>query len=251
MGIAVRMRMLQYSVFVVALAGMVVADLPVHCPHHKIKGAWEFSMTKGNRDKSLMCNKKPTNGQMCFYGSCFTNKVIGEANFKTEMKWKVSLANPNIALVTDDKGKKHKGTWTSVYDEGFEVDAAKRKFFAFSHFGGGKSQCKKTWPGWHRDSKNPDKAAWGCYTGAKKGAHVLEEHMMMLNDEEYLKHTELIQDQAMPAAPKAVRKSDQRGMYKPEHELVARINAKATTWKAKVYPQFEKLTMKELNSMAG
>merc|ERR1711907_340621 len=147
------MRAWCVSLLVVAMAAMVAADLPVHCPHHKIKGAWEFSMTKANRDKSLKCNKKPTQTQMCFYGSCFTNKVIGEANFKSDMKWKVSLANPNIALVTDDKGKKHKGKWTSVYDEGFEVDAANRKFFAFSKFANGKSLCKKTWPGWHRDSK--------------------------------------------------------------------------------------------------
>ena len=36
---------------------------------------------------------------------------------------KVSLANPNVALATDSDGKKHKGTWTNVYDEGFEVFA--------------------------------------------------------------------------------------------------------------------------------
>jgi len=47
--------------------------------------------------------------------------VIGEANFKTDATWKVSLANPNIAIATDDQGAKHKGTWTTVYDEGVEV----------------------------------------------------------------------------------------------------------------------------------
>merc|ERR1712196_712482 len=36
-----------------------------------------------------------------------------------------------------------------------------------------------------------------------------------------------------------------------EHELVRRINAKATTWKAKVYPQFEKMTGGEFNRIAG
>ena len=49
-------------------------------------------------------------------------QVIGEANFKVDSKMKVSLANPNIAVATDPKtGKHHKGTWTNVYDEGFEV----------------------------------------------------------------------------------------------------------------------------------
>jgi len=250
------MRAWCVSLLVVAMAAMVAADLPVHCPHHKIKGAWEFSMTKANRDKSLKCNKKPTQTQMCFYGSCFTNKVIGEANFKSDMKWKVSLANPNIALVTDDKGKKHKGKWTSVYDEGFEVDAANRKFFAFSKFANGKSLCKKTWPGWHRDSKNPDKAAWGCYTGAKTNDELLEEHVSMLTKEEYSTHLSLIQedmDEVAPTQPKAYMrpKEYQAKKYQPEHELVRRINAKATTWKAKVYPQFEKMTVGEFNRIAG
>jgi hypothetical protein len=39
--------------------------------------------------------------------------------------------------------------------------------------------------------------------------------------------------------------------FKPEHDLVRRINAKATTWKAKVYPEFEKMTVGEFNRMAG
>ena len=53
-------------------------------------------------------------------------QVIGEASFKVEKKMKVSLANPNVALATDSDGKKHKGTWTNVYDEGFEVFASNR-----------------------------------------------------------------------------------------------------------------------------
>ena len=39
---------------------------------------------------------------MCFYGSCYNNKVIGDPTFKKDKSWKVSLADPNIALATDE-----------------------------------------------------------------------------------------------------------------------------------------------------
>ena len=81
----------------------------------------------GNQEKTLSCNKQPAQSSMCFYGSCFQNKVLGDASFKTEQSWTVALADPNHAIATDTKGKKHKGTWTTVYDEGFEVRVAGRK----------------------------------------------------------------------------------------------------------------------------
>jgi len=237
------------------IAVQVSADLPVHCPHHQQPGAWEFSMSKGNQNKDVKCSKG-AHGQMCFYGSCFNNKVIGEASFKVEKKMKVSLANPNVALATDSDGKKHKGTWTNVYDEGFEVKVASKKFFAFSKFANGKSECKQTWPGWHRDAKNPDKASWGCYTGAKTGNKLLDEHREMLTQEEYDTHISLIQEVetlSPPLSEKAYGEptAAQGRKYLPEHDLVNRINAKATTWKAKVYPEFEQLTAGEFNQRAG
>ena len=89
------------AVIAVALVlgvAQVAADLPVHCPHHVNVGNWEFSMvsrphdfcqrdlkswpcvwqSEGNQPKTVSCNKKPTQTQMCFYGSCFTNKATPE-----------------------------------------------------------------------------------------------------------------------------------------------------------------------------
>merc|ERR1719453_1376374 len=111
--------------FLSVCAVFVAADLPVHCPHHTIKGTWEFSMSEGKHDKNLKCAKVAAQGQrMCFYGSCYNNKVIGEADFKEDHKYTVSIADPNVVVTTDQHGKKEKGTWTTVYDEGFEVDTA-------------------------------------------------------------------------------------------------------------------------------
>jgi len=249
-------QLLAVAVVMLGVA-QVAADLPVHCPHHVNVGTWEFSMSKGDQPKNVKCSKKPTNAQMCFYGSCFTNKVIGEADFKVDSKMKVSLANPNIAVATDPKtGKHHKGTWTNVYDEGVEVNVLDKRFFAFSHFANGRSQCAKTWPGWHRDIKNPDAAKWGCYTGQKSGDSLLEEHKAMLTESELAEHMSLLQmslPEVEEPATKAYDKPNPSHLMKfqPEHDLIKRINAKATTWKAKHYPQFEKLTMGEFNRRAG
>jgi len=231
-----------FAALVVAQA--VLGDLPVHCPHHEIKGTWSFAMSKGTQGKDLSCNHKPKESNMCFYGSCYNNKVLGEPSFKTDHKMKVALTDPNVAVATDAAGKKHKGTWTVVYDEGFEVDVAGRKFFAFSKFKNGKSLCKHTWPGWHRDSKNPDKQAWGCYTGQKQSEEIDEDDIKMLNSEE------LIAVPSTKAYAKPSKESKTR-MYQPEHEMVARINAKQSSWKAKVYPQFSKYTLAELQLKAG
>jgi len=233
----------------------VAADLPVHCPHHTIKGTWKFAMSAGKQEKHVQC-AKADGKEICFYGSCYKNTVIGEPNFKTDMSWKVSLANPNIAVATDEKGTQHKGTWTSVYDEGFEVDVKDRKFFAFSHFNNGASQCEATHPGWHRDSKNPDKNAWGCYTGKKESEELAEEHLSLLSEEELATHSRMsmLQFEAVlePNSVKAYQQPEgEDHMFLPEHDLVRRINAKQNSWKAKVYPEFEMMTVSEFNRMAG
>merc|ERR1712070_19802 len=247
-------RVMMWAKAYVALAIIVVfldqswGDLPVHCPHHVVKGTWEFTMSHGNQDKTLKCNEKPKQTSMCFYGSCWKNKVLGEPKFKHDAKWKVSLSDPNVAIATDHKGKQHKGTWTMVYDEGFEVNVNNKRFFAFSKFANGKSECKSTWPGWHHDAKNPDKQSWGCYTGTKRSEEIDEDDIAMISAEEFLQESGAV-PQTRAHLPK-----EQLGkpkMYQPEHELVARINAKATTWRAKVYPEFEKLNMNEFQRKAG
>ena len=37
------------ALVVVVFADSVRADLPVHCPHHKNVGSWEFSMVRRRR----------------------------------------------------------------------------------------------------------------------------------------------------------------------------------------------------------
>jgi len=241
------------------LLGQSLGDLPVHCQHKTVKGKWEFSMSHGDQPKTVSCIKPGAAKTMCFYGSCSANKVLGEPNFKVDKKWTVSLANPNVALATDDKGKKHKGSWTSVYDEGFEVNVGGRNFFAFSKFDHGKSECAATFPGWHRDQKNPDAAKWGCYTGSKKSEEIAVEHLELLSIGEIAAHQEQSRveleqslNEATEVAP--IRDAESKSAppkFQADHNLISRINSKATTWKAKVYPEYSELTVDEFKRRSG
>lgn len=126
-------------VTVVWLVELARADLPVHCPHHTIRGTWQFSLGAGNETKTLSCNRKPQQTRVCFYGSCYENRVLGAAKFKSVEKVTVVLSDPDDAMVTDGRGNIHRGTtlqhrprlsdgapvagtWTNVYDQGFQVE---------------------------------------------------------------------------------------------------------------------------------
>jgi cathepsin C len=165
---------------------------------------------------------------------------LGPPNFSPQDAITVKLLEPNIVEHTDEDGVSHKGTWTMIYDEGFEVNIRGHKYFAFSYFKDGprcddstrcnsrRSVCHVTFPGWYHNAKNPDSKSWGCYYASKS----------IKGDE--VEHTEADTTELMQLN------------YQPENELVARINLdRKQTWKAKVYPEFTHKTMKELHQMGG
>jgi cathepsin C len=82
---------------------------------------------------------------------------------------RVSLTDPDAAT-TEEGGT---GTWTMIYDEGFEVAVGDQVYFAFSKFdfvdSGNKektnvSHCDQTEIGWYH---NTARNQWGCYSGRK------------------------------------------------------------------------------------
>jgi len=205
------------------------ADLPNHCLWAQVKGTWKFHMGAPGKNKHIKCSKASND----YGGGDFG---LGAPAYKTARKVSVSLEAPNIAKMSDHNGKKHIGTWTMIYDEGFEVRVASHKFFAFSKYGQSgyntKSECHKTFPGWYHDMSNPDNHSWGCYHGEKEktGGEEVEHEGMDLQS-----------TLSLLEVP-----------YKPETALVDAVNSNPkSTWKAKVYPEYMKKSLREMHEMGG
>lgn len=184
----------------------VVADIPVHCLYEQIQGTWRFHLGSNGFDNTVNCSEP-----------------FSEMQY-TEIK----LDYPNVA--TDESG--NVGTWTMIYDQGFEVRIDKQKFFAFSYYatdaGNVTSYCDRTFPGWyHLD----DLTHWGCYYGIKvDGA---EESV------------------AAHAAAPAPAVADAKRVYKRDIPFVRRINAVATTWHAAEYAEHEGQLLADLQRRSG
>lgn len=163
------------AVLAAMVAMPVQADLPIHCLHAQVAGDWEFTLDAGG-------NKVGPNGDLsaisCGYpqpdrnADHFTRPPVLVAH----SSYKVSLQSPNTA--SDEKG--NKGTWTMIYDEGFEVQIGGRKFFAFSKYVPNPgtqlssdkvahytSHCDETMVGWYVDTRTN---SWGCYRGKQTKA---------------------------------------------------------------------------------
>jgi cathepsin C len=149
------------------LTTTVVADIPVHCLHRQTVGVWNFKLGSNKNDDTLTCGHKLPDSVM----TMVDNHVRYDTpNFDVDKEYKVTLSNPNIA--TDEEG--HKGTWTMIYDEGFEVKINGRKFFTFFVYepkinnptpdenADFFSVCDETFSGWYH---NDDEKDWGCYVG--------------------------------------------------------------------------------------
>jgi len=121
----------------VALLSVAKADTPADCRFEDVVGEWNFDLKITNAKDALDCS-----------------------NFKPNSQYKIKMIFPNIAV--DQFG--NKGTWTMIYNQGFEVTVAGRKFFAFSKFKqSGKvvtSYCGLTGTGWTHNIVGTN---WGCY----------------------------------------------------------------------------------------
>jgi cathepsin C len=90
-------------------------------------------------------------------------------------KRRFTLGDPNT--VTSEDGSS--GSWTMIYDEGFEVAVGDAVFFAFSKFTftdadrqHNVSHCGETQVGWYHDKL---RSRWGCYVGKKVGLDAVDD----------------------------------------------------------------------------
>jgi cathepsin C len=102
------------------------------------------------------------------------SSYLAKSPYEFREEYKVVLKNIQSAEIEID-GEKLSGSWTMVYDEGFDIEFSKYTFFAFSKyaidsdFKGGKSfksQCYSTCVGWYSNRENNK---WGCYKAFKQG----------------------------------------------------------------------------------
>lgn len=186
-----------------SLVSLVRADTPGNCMYADILGTWTFSETERDGDNSISCEEGALGDTV--YTKTFT------------------LHYPDV--VTDELG--NQGTWTMIYNQGFEVNINRRSYFAFSKYDGGwissTSYCDQTFPGWARDDTIRN---WSCFTTEKttKVAPRVTERQAMKNGNK---------------------------MFKNDYELISRINKAQSSWFAKSYPEFETYTRSEMAKRAG
>eukprot|EP00928_Gymnodinium_smaydae_P089648 TRINITY_DN73577_c0_g1_i1.p1 TRINITY_DN73577_c0_g1~~TRINITY_DN73577_c0_g1_i1.p1 ORF type:complete len:580 (+),score=98.65 TRINITY_DN73577_c0_g1_i1:99-1838(+) len=144
------------------------ADLPVHCLRHQVVGEWEFTLGPLGDRRTSCGHQTPDNA----YQQPAASSLLGVPGEATSVR-RFSLRDPDEVAPTEESAEP--GTWTMIYDEGFEVRSGDFVYFAFSKFdfesdgAGGKrniSRCAETQVGWYR---NRARTRWGCYFGRKVG----------------------------------------------------------------------------------
>jgi len=185
-----------------------------------------------NGDTPANCTYQDVAGSWIFYESerSGTNKIDCSTGLTIVEKTRVTLSYPDVAV--DQYG--NKGTWTMVYNQGFEVTVTGRSYFAFSDFTvDGQvvtSFCNRTKPGegWSHDVTVRN---WACFSGRKV--------------------------EKTPSQPKEYFSGEvnfaQKGSepYSQSSELVDAINSLGSSWDATLYPQWEGVTRDQVTRIRG
>lgn len=178
-----------------------LADTPANCSYESIAGTWIFHVGPSGQDNTLDCR----------------------SGFQVRGSLTVKLSYPDI--VTDQDG--NKGFWTMIYNQGFEVVVAGRKYFAFSMYEARNksvtSYCNSTFDGWSHDLNGED---WACYFGAK-------------------------QDSVRPSHGSIFGGDVMDIKYRKDLDFINEINSKTDLWEAAHYPELEGRTLRERLLRAG
>lgn len=208
------MKALIAVVFAVALALVARADLPVHCLPEQIEGQWSFGLTNDGMDRGTP--------KVCAYNQALPYPVTKSINVK--------LGVPNVAT---DLTSGATGTWTLIYDQGFEVVLEGKKFFAFFNFtkDGTKivSHCGETFTGWYHENA-VNATNWGCFKGVKATTEKLDNA---------IEASEFFPQQTVDIT------------FRNDEKFIERINTVQSSWTATSYSQFEGVPLAKLLKMSG
>jgi cathepsin C len=258
--------MLFFLSLVFILTTRVHGDLPVHCLRHQITGEWEFTLTRPKSKRGSCGHLRPDSEER--------QPSIDFINTLQPTKKRFILEDPDVV-----KDGEKVGTWTMVYDEGFEVAVPGFTYFAFSRFelvrdeyaeNGHRniSHCDQTEVGWYHDAK---RSQWGCYVGKKIGsskkqdasfAETRHHHFSWESTDSDNEKTQKTQHHhrfpalMSPDVGTLLLDVDFSGYDEPLsaewHQNVAdRLNLIQTSWKAHAYTHLTNKTARSMNKDAG
>lgn len=166
-------------------------------------------------------------------GSNTYDKSVDCTQFQPTSTYNVKLVYPDV--VVDQYGSQ--GFWTLIYNQGVEIRINNQVYFAFSKYidyGNNTvvSVCDQTSNGWYH---NWDNTQWGCYNAVRQQSHSLTGKKDTHKDD----HS-FIYNQDRLNQP-----------YKVDNEFISKINTKQSLWKAKVYSEYDGLTIGEIEKRAG
>jgi len=217
------------------LAALVVADLPVHCLRSEVVGAWTFELEAAAEQRSSCGHKRPdaANSQP---------RLLGGEAAATKL---VMLHEPadGASVATGEQN----GTWTMIYDEGFEVRVDGNVFFAFSYFDEGAPdpsgspstrRCGQTLKGWYHDSEGK----FGCFIGHKQDVQESRAAPVVRSARKL----------AFLESSAALEERRHRPLSLSFHQAQVRsLNRAGNSWTARVYEKYVGRSMAELNAGAG
>jgi len=199
----------------------------MHCLREEVAGEWTFDLGADNEKGDVNCR-----------------------DFAAQTQMKVRLELPFTATELDDQGNAvgENGTWTMIYDEGWELRVGGKKYFSFCKFTQEQpagqawqitSYCHATLNGWYH---NEDGTNWGCYNGTRSGDPATRTTSGEPNYGDY---------SDAPMADTTALLEEQAPLYKPETQLIEAVNRRRLSWTAKAYPQWEGMTMRDMQRMMG
>jgi cathepsin C len=231
------------SALFMILTPMVVADLPVHCLRHEVAGQWTFHMTPAASMRTKCGHQSPD--------ASGAQPSITDSEYSEKKEMTLDAAS----MASSDG---ETGTWTMVYDEGFEVKLGSKTFFAFNSFDGSveadgniqnyKSDCKKTEVGWYSDEAS---GTYGCYfatKGSDASASFSTFGSSMIPDAWTARQSPEEQLDSILAKESFL----QEVVSLEKHQShVDKINSIQKGWTAKLYDHLVNKTNKELIQMSG
>mmetsp|Transcript_14422 Transcript_14422/g.31872 ORF Transcript_14422/g.31872 Transcript_14422/m.31872 type:complete len:505 (+) Transcript_14422:81-1595(+) len=212
------------------LPAATFADLPVHCLHHEVVGQWNFYVSPMTTKRSSCGHHHPD-----------LPEVQPHHELKTRNHEVISVNLEAPAKVSSPAGT---GKWSMIYDEGLTASINDLTFTAFSFFTlngeTNTSYCGQTHAGWVVNEKA---GTWGCFYGEKANP----EPGMVLQEQS---KPSLIESGSVPSVHHSADYSKPLAME--DHQAkVAFINSQVTTWTATAYPQFDGLSLEQMNRRAG